>query len=317
MHKTTLLIPILQLLRTLQGLKPLIPHSALRIPHSTTHPGPPWHGGRFRIPHFLCPLLFPLLLSANPDSLIAVQCQQAVRSQSEVSLRSLQIAQTFLGQPYVSGTLEMGEAEQLVINLHQFDCWTLVEHSVALALTADEDYAAYKALLQKLRYWGGNIEGYPSRIHYFTGWILQAEKMGLLDDLTAQMGGVRYAKKFNYMSLRPQRYPALRHPAILKAIQEAEARISRHQWYYIPQDKIARMENLIQDGDIVLLTSIKPGLDVAHEGFAIRKNGRVYLLHASSLQKRVIVSPQPLAQYVISQPGQTGIMVARLKPLHP
>jgi hypothetical protein len=290
-----------------------ITHIYHRLTHLCFTPRSPL----FRIPPPLIPLLFPLALAANPDSLIAVQCQQAVRSQPDAALRSLQIAQTFLGQPYVSGTLEMGEAEQLVVNLHQFDCWTLVEHSVALALTADQDYAAYKNLLQNLRYWGGRIDGYPSRIHYFAGWILQAEKMGLLDDLTAKMGGVRYAKKFNYMSQRPQRYPALRNPAILKALQDAEARISRHTWYYIPQDKIARMENLIQDGDIVLLTSIKPGLDIAHEGFALRKNGRVYLLHASSLQKRVIVSPQPLAQYVVSQPGQTGIMVARLKPLHP
>ncbi|MCB9331834.1 MAG: DUF1460 domain-containing protein [Lewinellaceae bacterium] len=82
---------------------------------------------------------------------------------------------------------------------------------------------------------------------------------------------------------------------------------------FIPQEKIARIEPFLQDGDLIALTSWKKDLDISHQGFAIRKNGHIHLLHASSLGKRVLISGQPLAQYVRSQKGQTGIMVARLK----
>ncbi|MFM8484753.1 MAG: N-acetylmuramoyl-L-alanine amidase-like domain-containing protein, partial [Bacteroidota bacterium] len=85
-----------------------------------------------------------------------------------------------------------------------------------------------------------------------------------------------------------------------------------HHWYYIPQHEIIKMEHLIQDGDIICLTSVKQDLDVAHQGFAVKKGNRVHLLHASSLAKKVIISGQPLAEYVLAQPGQSGIMVARL-----
>jgi hypothetical protein len=72
------------------------------------------------------------------------------------------------------------------------------------------------------------------------------------------------------------------------------------------------MEQFIQEGDIICLTSVKSDLDIAHQGFAIKRNGRVYLLHASSLAGKVIIARQPLAQYVDSQRGQSGIMVIRL-----
>jgi hypothetical protein len=39
----------------------------------------------------------------------------------------------------------------------------------------------------------------------------------------------------------------------------------------------------------------------------------MHLMHASSLGKKVVISKQPLPEYILSQPGQTGIMVARLR----
>jgi hypothetical protein len=73
------------------------------------------------------------------------------------------------------------------------------------------------------------------------------------------------------------------------------------------------MEHLIQEGDIISLTAWKKDLDIAHQGFAVKVNGRMHLMHASSLGKKVVISKQPLPEYILSQPGQTGIMVARLR----
>jgi hypothetical protein len=115
------------------------------------------------------------------------------------------------------------------------------------------------------------------------------------------------------MSTHPAAYPALRNPETLRQIEAVEKRLSRHDWYYIPQHKVAAMESDIRDGDIIAITSGKLGLDIAHEGFALRVNGKVHLLHASSLGKRVVISAQPLSAYLIAQKGQTGIIVARME----
>jgi hypothetical protein len=250
---------------------------------------------------------------ATADSLLFLEKQKLASKDQTTAVRTLAIAESFLGTPYVHGCLECEKEEQLTINLRQLDCWTFVENSVAIALTEDGSFGVYETFLQQLRYWGGHIDGYGSRIHYFTGWLLQAEKCGLLDNLTESMGGIPYKKQIGYISARPAKYPKIRDEKALKGVQSGEKRINTHPWFYIPQEKIAKMEHLIEEGDIVCLTAFKPDLDIAHQGFAVKLKGRVYLMHASSLEKKVIVSRQPLADYVLSQPGQTGIMVARLR----
>ncbi|MCC6411737.1 MAG: DUF1460 domain-containing protein [Saprospiraceae bacterium] len=236
-------------------------------------------------------------------------------AETSLAARTLAVAESFLGAPYVSGTLDVNTSEKLVVNLRQLDCWTLVENSLAIALTSQETppgLTSYENYLRQLRYWGGTINGYGSRIHYFTGWTLQAEKLGYVTDITEQLGGRRYDKHIAYMSARPHKYPALNNPKNLQDIQNAETRINRHAWHYIPENRIEMVEDKLKPGDIILLTSAKRDLDIAHQGFAVVRNGRIHLLHASSLSKRVMVSSQPLGAYVRSQVGQTGIMVLRV-----
>lgn len=228
--------------------------------------------------------------------------------------QALAVAKSFLGIPYVTGTLEHNAQEQLVINLRQLDCWTLVEASLAFALTGSSgDFETFQQHIQQLRYWGGNIESYGSRIHYFTGWLLQAEKLGYLQDITRDLGGIPYKKTIGYITARPEKYPKIKDPATLQALRGAEARINHHPWYFIPKARIAMKEHLLREGDLIILTSAKGDLDIAHQGFAVRRNGRIHLLHASSLAKKVIITPQPLPQYMAKQRGQTGIMVARIR----
>lgn len=251
---------------------------------------------------------------ATADSLLFLDKIAACSAETSLSGRALSAAHTMLGKPYVHGCLDRNSNEQLVVNLSELDCWTQVEYSVAIALTKDGQYGTFKKTLQQLRYWGGEISNYASRMHYFTGWVLQAEKMGVLQDLTQTLGGVAYNKKFNYISQRPGKYPAIKDDKILKGIQAAERRINAHKWYYIPKYKIKTVEKNLQPGDIIMLTSVKNGLDVAHQGFAVRGNdGRIHLLHASSLKKKVIITREPLPDYVAKQRGQSGIMVMRLK----
>ncbi|MEZ4918807.1 MAG: DUF1460 domain-containing protein [Saprospiraceae bacterium] len=224
------------------------------------------------------------------------------------------LAQSFEGTPYVAGCLERQGEEQLVVNLRALDCWTFVEQVLALQLAhsgAGNREENYLSALQNMRYWGGQIEGYASRHHYFTGWLLQGEKRGHMQLLTEEMGGKPFVKTISFMSMHPDRYPALANKEILAQIKRVEARLSSHSWFYIPKNEIASMEHLIQEGDLIAITSYKNGLDIAHEGFALRKNGRIHLLHASSLQKQVVVGRLPLAEYLKSQRGQSGIMVAR------
>jgi hypothetical protein len=90
------------------------------------------------------------------------------RQTRPVGERALGLAGFFLGSPYAAGTLEQRGAERLVVNLRQFDCFTLVETVVVLTRllgVGKQDFADYAAALAGVRYRGGALHGYASRLH--------------------------------------------------------------------------------------------------------------------------------------------------------
>ncbi len=84
----------------------------------------------------------------------------------------------FLGTPYVAHTLEM-QPEQLVVNLREMDCTTFAENCLAISRTiksGNPGFEQFTKELRNIRYRDGVINGYPSRLHYFSDWIYNNAK---------------------------------------------------------------------------------------------------------------------------------------------
>ncbi len=226
---------------------------------------------------------------------------------------ALFMAKSFLGTPYVAHTLEK-IPEVLVCNLQTFDCYTFVESVLALTLTrkASGNYEQYQDFLQKLRYRNGTIAGYGSRLHYFLEWKQQAGAQGWVTDVSAALGGTEIHPVINFMTSHRALYPALKDDNAVAEIQKAEEQLSAVPWYFITKNKVEAIENKLQDGDIIGITSGIAGLDFNHEGFVVRKGVRAYLLHASSDLKKVVLSAEPLADYLNKIKKHSGIVVLRI-----
>jgi hypothetical protein len=222
----------------------------------------------------------------------------------------LATAQTYIGVPYVAGTLERPGAESLVLDRRGVDCWTFVEGALAKTL-AQKTLVPEETPLQQLRYRRGQINGYGSRIHYFTEWAIQAQSLGVLQDITASIGGVPYVKKVDYMTFYAEKYPRLNEPGAAELVKLGEQLIQAASLYYIPKHMISRLEHLLLPGDIVATTAANKHLDVTHQGFVVFQKGRAHLLHASSKAGAVVISRLPLAAYVLQNNDQTGIYVLR------
>jgi hypothetical protein len=231
---------------------------------------------------------------------------------------TLNIAKSFLNRPYKAHTLEGNQTEKLVVNLREFDCSTFVESCIAMGLTYRKDdisFDKYQKYLQRLRYYkNGKIKGFESRINYFSDWLYTHEEDGLLINVTPSMGGIAWKKNIHFMSTHWNKYPFPKDMELLGKIVKIEERINGQSYTLIPKSKVKSIENQFMNGDIIGITTNIDGLDVTHEGFAIRlQDKRVYLIHASSDFKRVMVTDKPLAEYLAKNKNQTGIMVARLK----
>ena len=231
-------------------------------------------------------------------------------------------ARKFTGRPYVAHTLEiLDEEERLVINTRQLDCTTLVETVTALTLCAYRNLYTYRDYLNALvamRYHQGIIDRYPSRIHYFTDWIVENTKAGIVKEIQAPEPPFTSLQtvNVNYMSLHPQSYKALRlHPEYVPEIAKMEQRINGLQFRYIPKTEVrntAAMREGVHDGDIIAITCNKPGLDIAHLGFAVWHKDGLHLLNASQLHKKVVEEPMTLFQYLQKHPSHTGIRIIRI-----
>lgn len=236
------------------------------------------------------------------------------------------VGRSFVGTPYVAGTLEAPYenatpenpgTERLVVNLREMDCVTFVENVLALSrLIRDRSkteptFDAFLNELTRIRYRGGKLAGYPSRLHYFSEWIRDNEELGLVRNVTQQIGGVPDREPINFMSTHVESYPALSDTGFVRQIRETEVRLSSAPRYYIPEDEAAEVMDDIQEGDIIAATSTVEGLDIAHTGIAIKRDGRTHLMHAPLVGDSVQISEQTLDRRLLRIEGQDGLMVAR------
>lgn len=274
---------------------------------------------------FLFVLVFPCLAPAQTvctsESKARLEKALAFLEQSHSEKYSFQewvteIGKNFLGTPYVEKTLEIPGPEQLVINLQGLDCTTFLETVVTLARMAQQekyDFGTFEKELEYIRYRGGKNEGYPSRLHYFSDWIAVNEEKGILKDITREIGGIPYANHPTFMTENPQFYPQLSNWEYLEQLQQIEASIRIRAYFFIPKVQISKLENQIQPGDLIAITTSLSNLDMVHVGFAVEQGGRIHLLHASSANKEVEISEKPLHEYLAYNKIQSGILVARLK----
>ena len=230
-------------------------------------------------------------------------------------------ARQFLDVPYVAHTLEINDEERLVINTDELDCTTLVETVTALTLCAYRKtftFLDYQNALQAMRYRHGVIDRYPSRIHYFTDWIVENTQAGIVTEIQQPNPPFTQIQtvKVNYMSQHPQSYKALKaHPEFVAEIAQMEQRLTGQKFRFIPKSGVKdtpAMREAVHDGDIIAITCNKPGLDIAHLGFAVWRNDGLHLLNASQLHKKVVEEPMTLYQYLQKHPSHTGIRIIRI-----
>ena len=290
--------------------------------------------------HFWC-LLATLTLLAPPcaaltyqrsDSIAVVGLLKKGAHQPASENLMLFYAQALKGKPYVGHTLEVNPVEELAVNLRELDCTTLVENVLALTMTTRQHSTRFDDFcrnLCRIRYRDGQLDGYASRNHYFSEWIRSNEDLRIVSEVTGKAEDSRGAyfpfidaQKLNctYMSTHPGRYPMLKDDkATLKLIKENEHRINGRTVRYIPRRLLDRSRKelaCVQDGDILAIVTKKEGLDISHIGIAVwGKDGKLHLLNASQIHKKVVLEPMTLADYMKKHPTQLGIRVIRLKKL--
>lgn len=296
-------------------MRPFQPLSLIHIPSVQ-----PWKLFRFQSIIWLAFILATSAIAQPDSNTVACNLVYARAFESKLIERPIGdviaiVGKEFLGKPYEANTLDRSDTERVVVNLQTFDCVTFVENVLALSRTIKNNtlnFDAYTRELESIRYRGGIANGYASRLHYFSDWIYENQKKGLVKDVTRGAGGKAYKKRINFMSTHRSSYKQLASDSLFAVIRQGESMLSTRKLLSAPKEKLRNWQSKIQNGDIIAITTNIDGLDVSHTGIAIRmEDGLLHYMHAPDVGDSVRVSNEPLWQYLQKNSTQTGIMVVR------
>lgn len=250
-----------------------------------------------------------------------------------------------LGIPYVAHTLEINKKEKLVVNLRQLDCTTFVETVLALTMTHKELFDKQSREVSKrgldnksgggnvwnvfcrhlstVRYENGKPEGYPSRNHYFLWWAERNKAKGIvslpIDELGTKPSFVKKQTIYiDWMTTHSEAYKMLKgNSSFITEIGKMEKASNGKQMYYVPSDKCGlgkKHMSFVKDGDILAIATKKKGLDTTHIGIAEwGSDGKLHLLNASQIHKKVVLEPMTLHTYMKKHPNNIGVWVLHVK----
>ena len=225
----------------------------------------------------------------------------------------------FIGTPYGAHTLE-GPEEILTVRLDSLDCTTFVETALALAYTCGERRSSWRDFLfnlRRIRYRNGEINGYPSRLHYIADWAVDNKHRGNISDATSSFPRVNHIiRSIDFMSAHRKAYPALADSANFERIRSVESGYRNHKFPYIKTSdlNIKAVKAAFRNGDILAFVSNLKDLDVTHMGMVVKDSpdAEPYVLHASQTNGKVEISSVPLAEFVKRNRNWIGVRVFRL-----
>lgn len=229
--------------------------------------------------------------------------------------------QVLVGTPYKSYTLEIDDRiEAASCNLHGLDCWTFFESALAFARMCDlppNQWTPRQMLyyIEADRYWGGKCTGsYLSRLHYLEDWARDNDKRGLVDDLTRKLGGIGVPNAAREMTVHANSYRYMKSSSANRAgIAKLEAGLRARPLYMIPKSKVPGVEPKLRNGDIIgIISKDGSAYGTSHVGVALRKEGALHFMHASSPRNygKVVVDSR-LYDYLNRFRSHAGILVAR------
>ena len=236
---------------------------------------------------------------------------------------AVRVGELAAGTPYVPYTLEeylrKGSSplqEPLTLSLTHFDCVTLVESCLAVArLAGGREAPSWKLFgseIERMRYRGGERRGYASRLHYFSEWISDGERRGLIREIGSELKGAEDRRPLRFMTQHRQSYPTLADDAVFREIGAIERSLDGRPRRVVPVKCLPAVVDRIDHGDVLAFATEISGLDVSHAAFAYRDRKRVLrVLHAPLSGGVVEITRSTLPEYVAAIRRCTGILVAR------
>ncbi len=277
-------------------------------------------------------LLLLRLFAAEPCSREALSPLLAtVRDVSDTSERVVRISDAFVGEPYRFSPLGegFGVDPEPLCRLDRFDCLSLVEISLALALNCDA--GSVVETLQRIRYLppGGppqadrtlprwlpflfpglasrlerlhrqtELVAFARRKHFpLSQWIPLNQQAGFIEDITEEVAGARVV--WLEKSLDAELWKKRKRPKYAPRLQPRDLPVGTFKLPVLPIEEVLAASARIPNGAIVaVVRADRPDVfdPIVHMGIVVKKPAGVFLRHAVPKKTRHVID-EPLESFV-------------------
>jgi hypothetical protein len=254
--------------------------------------------------------------SATPSIVSILNIAAKKEDMAKKSIGDIMVwtALQLLNKPYKVALLDKTTPEYLYVSLADTDCMLFVEEVLATSKLIKNGKLNLKNLETetiKLRYHGAL--SYCNRNHYFKDWAFINEKNGNIADAGLAFSGDLLPYNVNSMSSYLSTHKENLHSNNLMCIKSREDFINKNEKIgFIPLLKLDKYLPRIKSGDIIGIIRTPKGRadSVHHLGLAYVHDGVVSMIHASSQEHKVMVSPT-LNGYLAKFKDSQGIVLFR------
>lgn len=194
------------------------------------------------------------------------------------------------------------------IDIHTFNPLSFLSTCVALTQAYETSSAPnwrdFAGKYENVRFKGGKIGNYSSRMMYAADWIADNIFRGNIYDATQRVEGLnvkRREKSIYYISKNKDSFNALSDPLKLDLIKMLEMGFRNHQIIYISNGDLTnpgRYKKTAKDGDIVFLLSPDESLDCREMGIVCFDGDDLRFIQVSIPREKIVMEELPFENYV-------------------
>lgn len=215
--------------------------------------------------------------------------------------RVIAVAKALVGTPLAKAADNDTEGT-IVVRLDSLNQREFLYITLAAAKTAGLSYPNirdFEKNLENISRRKGKDEGFPSQFLYGADWIVDNVYRGNLKEMTEYLdGGSFRTKTLDYVSRHPEEFPALSNPEILDKVKVVEYGYRSHRLPHLKKQSIGNknVKELLQEGDIIILSAMNNDFDIYDIGFVTFVNGEPTLIHVSHHTGGTLIDPFPLTR---------------------
>lgn len=225
--------------------------------------------------------------------------EAAAKGGNNYGLRVVEAAKALQGIPYATAA-DNDLLGTINIRLDSLNQREFIYMALAAAKTAQLSVPTlheFERNLENISRKKGKDEGFASQFLYGADWIVDNVYRGNLREMTEYLDGGSYrTKTLDYVSRHPELFPAMADSTVAQKVKVTELGYRSHRIPHLKKQSIGNknVKELLQNGDIIILSPMDNDFDIYDIGIVSIENGEPTLLHISREKGEVVLDPFPL-----------------------